>query len=198
MSELLRKRLYDIYAAYAEGRIDEVLRAYDDNVVMTSHAPVDIFPYLGRKQGNAAVAATMNTAHAAFEYLSYQPVFMVTEQDDAAVIVLAHLRQRATGRIIQLFIADFLRFKNGRIVELRQFMDSSMPSSRCSDARSSFQNRRISAGARLRATRWAAACPPKRPPPPHFVLWRTRARRRARARRWEGRECGVGLRRGGR
>jgi ketosteroid isomerase-like protein len=49
---------------------------------------------------------------------------MVTEQEDAAVIVLARLRQRTTGRTIQLFIADFIRFDKGRIVELRQFMDS--------------------------------------------------------------------------
>ena len=124
MSELLRKRLYDLYAAYADGRIDEVLRDFDDNVVMTSYAPVDIFPYLGRKQGKAAVAATMKTAHAEFEYLAYQPVFMVTEQEDAAVIILARLRQRTTGRTIQLFIADFIRLTQGRIVELRQFMDS--------------------------------------------------------------------------
>ena len=124
MSELLRKRLYDLYAAYGEGRIDDVLREFDDTVVMTSYAPVDIFPYLGRKQGKTAVAATMHTAHATFEYLSYQPIFMVTEQEDAAVIVLARLRQRASGRIIQLFVADFIRFNNGRIVEMRQFMDS--------------------------------------------------------------------------
>ncbi len=124
LSELLRKRLYELYAAYAEGRIEEALVEFDDKVVMTSYAPVDIFPYLGRKQGKAAVAATMNAAHADFEYLSYQPVFMVTEQDDAAVIVLARLRQRATGRTIQLFVADFIRFADGRIVELRQFMDS--------------------------------------------------------------------------
>jgi ketosteroid isomerase-like protein len=116
LTELLRKRLYDLYAAYAAGRIDEVLREYDDNVTMTSHAPVDIFPYLGRKQGKTAVAA--------FEYLTYQPVFMVTEDADAAVIVLARLRQRTTSRTIQLFIADFIRFDKGRIVELRQFMDS--------------------------------------------------------------------------
>ena len=110
MSELLRKRLYELYAAYAEGRIDEALREFDDSVVMTSYAPVDIFPYLGRKQGKAAVAATMKAVHADFEYLAYQPVFMVTEAEDAAVIVLARLRQRATDRIIQLFIADFIRF----------------------------------------------------------------------------------------
>ena len=81
LTELLRKRLYELYAAYAAGRIDEVLREYDDNVTITSYAPVDIFPYLGRKQGKTAVAATMHAAHAAFEYLSYQPVFMVTEQE---------------------------------------------------------------------------------------------------------------------
>ncbi len=124
MSELLRKRLYELYAAYADGRIDAALREFDDGVVMTSYAPVDIFPYLGRKQGKAAVAATMKTAHAEFDYLAYQPVFMVTEAEDAAVIILARLRQRATDRIIQLFIADFIRFQKGRIVEIREFMDS--------------------------------------------------------------------------
>jgi hypothetical protein len=36
MSELLRKRLYELYAAYAEGRIDAALREFDDGVVMTS------------------------------------------------------------------------------------------------------------------------------------------------------------------
>ena len=73
----MRKRLYDLYAAYAAGRIDEVLREFDDDVVMTSYAPVDVFPYLGRKQGKAAVAGTMQTAHREFDYMSYQPVFMV-------------------------------------------------------------------------------------------------------------------------
>ena len=59
-----------------------------------------------------------------FEYLSYTPVFMVTEKETAAAIVLARLRQRTTNRIIQLFVADFFRLENGRIVELREFIDS--------------------------------------------------------------------------
>jgi hypothetical protein len=120
----LRNRLYDLYTAFAEGRIDDALIAFDDNVTMTSHAPVDVFPYLGRKHGKAAIAATMRSAHSAFEYLSYTPVFMVTENDTAAAIVLARLRQRTTNRIIQLFVADFFRLENDRIVELREFMDS--------------------------------------------------------------------------
>ena len=116
--------LYALYAAIAAGRIDDALRDFDNNVVMTSYAPVEVFPELGRRQGKAAVAATMHAMHADFEHLSYTPVFMVTEAETAAVIVLARLRQRTTDRIIQLFVAHFLRLQNGRIVELREFMDS--------------------------------------------------------------------------
>ena len=123
-NETLRHRLYDIYAAYAEGRVADALASFSDEVTMTSYAPVNVFPYLGRKQGKAAIAATMRSAHSEFEYLSYTPVFMVTENETAAAIVLARLRQRTTNRIIQLFIADFFRLENGRIVELREFMDS--------------------------------------------------------------------------
>jgi ketosteroid isomerase-like protein len=100
------------------------LRDFDDDVIMTSYAPIEVFPALGRRQGKAAVAATMQAMHADFEHLSYTPVFMVTEAEAAAVIVLARLRQRKTDRIIQLFVAHFLRLQNGRIVELREFMDS--------------------------------------------------------------------------
>ena len=124
LNDTLRNQIYDLYAAYAAGRIDEALNSFDDHVTMTSYAPVDVFPYLGRQQGKAAVAATMLAAHAEFEYLTYTPVFMVTEKDNAAVIVLARLRQRVSGRIVQLFIADFFRLENGRIFELREFMDS--------------------------------------------------------------------------
>ena len=124
LDKTLRSRLYDLYTAFAEGRIDDALISFDDDVTMTSHAPVDVFPYLGRQQGKMAIGATMRAAHADFEYLSYTPVFMVTEKETAAAIVLARLRQRTTNRIIQLFVADFFRLENGRIVELREFMDS--------------------------------------------------------------------------
>ena len=124
MDDSLRQRLYDGYAAFAAGRIGDALRDFDDDVIMTSYAPIEVFPALGRRQGKAAVAATMQAMHADFEHLSYTPVFMVTEAEAAAVIVLARLRQRKTDRIIQLFVAHFLRLQNGRIVELREFMDS--------------------------------------------------------------------------
>jgi ketosteroid isomerase-like protein len=124
MPDFLRKRLFALYEAYAEGRVHDVLRELDDNIVMTSYAPVGVFPFLGRKAGKAAIAQAMEAVHREYEYIAYQPVFMVCEDDSAAAIILAKLRQRSSGRIVQLFVADFLRMQSGRIIELRQFLDS--------------------------------------------------------------------------
>ena len=124
MSDGPRAQIDAIYAAYARGAFDFVLNAIADDIDFVSYAPVDLFPYLGHHRGKAEFAASMRAAHAEFEYLTYQPVFVVVEKDDAAVILLARLKQRSTGRIIQLFVADFLRFRDGRIVELREFIDS--------------------------------------------------------------------------
>jgi len=124
MSTELRARIYDLYAAYCAGRIDVVLNSYDDDAELISYAPIEVFPYLGRQHGKAAIAETMKRVHATFEILTYQPIFMVVENDNAGAIVMARLRQRSTNRIIQLLVAHFIRFRDGRIVELREFMDS--------------------------------------------------------------------------
>jgi ketosteroid isomerase-like protein len=124
MSKELRARLYDLYIAYRGGRIDVVLNSYDDEADLISYAPIEVFPYLGRKHGKAAIAETMKQVHAEFEILTYQPIFMVVEVDSAATIVMARLRQRSTNRTIQLLVAHFMRLRDGRIVEMREFMDS--------------------------------------------------------------------------
>jgi ketosteroid isomerase-like protein len=124
MSEELRARIYDLYKAYGEGRLDFVLESFSDQAKFISYAPVDVFPYLGVQHGKIAIAEMMKKAHAQFEFLTYQPIFMVVENNDAGTIVMARLRQRTTDRIIALLVAHFIRFQDGRIVECREFMDS--------------------------------------------------------------------------
>ena len=101
-----------------------MLSSYDNDAELISYAPIEVFPYLGRQHGKAAIAETMKKVHAEFEFLAYQPIFMVVEDDNAGTIVMARLRQRSTDRIIQLLMAHFIRFRDGRIIELREFMDS--------------------------------------------------------------------------
>ena len=56
--------------------------------------------------------------------MSYLPIFTIVEGEHAAVIVLARMKQRATGRTIQIRFAHFVRFQDGRIIEFREFLNS--------------------------------------------------------------------------
>jgi ketosteroid isomerase-like protein len=124
MSDSLRERIYALCADRAAGRIDALLDAFADEIDYVCYAPVEVFPYLGRRRGKAEMAASLKAAHADFEYLSYHPIFVVVDKEDGAAIVLVRLKQRSSGRVIHLFAAHFFRFRDGRIVELREFMDS--------------------------------------------------------------------------
>lgn len=124
MSEALRQRIYDLCAAYKLGKLDYVGNFIDDRADFMSYAPVEVFPCLGKKHGKAEIMESLKTTHEKFIYLDYHPIFLVVQDDAAALMIMARAQQRATGRIIQLFLAEFLQFRDGRIVELREFMDS--------------------------------------------------------------------------
>ena len=123
-NQALRSRIQSLCTAYARGKLDFVINFIDDDIDFVSYAPVSVFPCLGRRRGKSAVLESIETVHAHYEIQQYRPVLMVVEADEAAVIIMAKGLQRSTSRIIHLMFAQFLRFRNGRIVELREFMDS--------------------------------------------------------------------------
>lgn len=124
MNDVLRERLSTFYAAVRLGRLDFVLNAFDDDVEYISYAPIKVFPFLGRRRGKAAMSESLHGAQAAFEFLSCEPISMVVELESAAVMLFARTISRATGRSVQGMLAHFVRFQNGKIVELREFMNS--------------------------------------------------------------------------
>lgn len=130
MSDALRERLNTLYAAVKLGQIDFVLNALDDDIEYISYSPIKVFPFLGHRRGKVAMAAVLRGAHLAFEFVSCEPVSMVIEEhtasgeEKAAVILFTRAVDRLTGRSIQGALAHFMRLRNGKVVELREFMDS--------------------------------------------------------------------------
>ena len=124
MSISLKKRIYQIYEAFSAGRFDLLADVFDENVDFITNAPIEVFPYLGRRVGRAEVVKTLQSVHSEFEALSFLPIWMVTEKDTAGVILSVHATQKETGRIVRFFAAHFLRFRNDRIAEYRAIMDS--------------------------------------------------------------------------
>lgn len=124
MNQALRERLHTLYAALKLGQFDFVLNACDDDIEFISYSPVEIFPFLGHRRGKAAVAEALRGGQQEFELLTYEPIAMVLEAEQAAVQIFARAVNRLTGRPGQALVAHFLRFRDGKIVEMRQFMDS--------------------------------------------------------------------------
>lgn len=120
----LHTRLDTLYAAFKRGQIDFVLNSLDDDIEFISNAPIEIFPFLGHRRGKLAVAEAIKGAHAEFDILSYEPVSALVEAEQAAVMLFAHGVSRKTGRSLRLAVAHFLKFRNDKIIELREFMDS--------------------------------------------------------------------------
>lgn len=52
------------------------------------------------------------------------PQVTVIDGDRAAVMSDVAFKQRSGGRTLRFHIADFLRFRDGRLVEFREFMNT--------------------------------------------------------------------------
>jgi len=120
----LHARLDTLYAAFKRGQIDFVLNFLDDDIEFISNAPLEIFPFLGRRRGKPAVAEAIKGAHQEFDIQSYEPVSALVESEQAAVMLFARGVSRKSGRSLQLAIAHFLKFRDDKIIEVRELMDS--------------------------------------------------------------------------
>lgn len=111
-------------SAFYSGDLETALGCLDDDIDFLAHAPVDILPHLGHRRGKPAVRAMWQTLHGRYSHMRYDLPFIAEEGDNAAVIIRVYLRKSENDRVVQMDLADFYRFKNGRIAQLRQFMDS--------------------------------------------------------------------------
>ena len=55
---------------------------------------------------------------------SYHREIVVVEGDRAAVLADVHMRQRTTQRALRFRVANFMRYKNGRLATFREFINS--------------------------------------------------------------------------
>jgi len=120
----LRQRIHDICRDYMLGRLEEVFEAIDDEIEFSVYAPPDVLPAaVARQKSKAAFAALLLEVQAEYEHLSYRPHVIGGDATTAAVAILARLRRRSTGEVFDVFIVHYVRFRDGRMVEMREFVD---------------------------------------------------------------------------
>ena len=124
MSLALKERIFDFYKAFSDARVEELSEIFDDDIDFVSNAPIEVFPYLGRRVGKNEVLKALSEVHREFGDIEFFPLKINIEDESAGLIVSIRLTQRSSGRLIRVFAAHFIQFRENRIIEYRAFLDT--------------------------------------------------------------------------
>jgi ketosteroid isomerase-like protein len=124
MEDLHRQRVLNLLESFYAGDIEAAVSHCSDDVDFFSNAPVDILPHLGHRRGKDEIRQMWTSVHSRYSSMRYQVPLVVTEGDKVAVHIRAFLAKRKNERIMQFDIATFYTFGGGRIVRIREIMDT--------------------------------------------------------------------------
>ncbi len=119
-----RAAVNELYAAYTARNFQRIAEIIDEDIDWIIDAPVRIFPFAGARRGRTAVLEALGGIANEFALERYEPRIVLVEGDRAAVLSEVVFKQRSTGRIVSLQLANFLRFRDGRLVEFREFSNT--------------------------------------------------------------------------
>ena len=123
-NDATRATVRDLYDAYARGDDQRVAAMIDDDIDWVMHGPVQVFPFVGPRHGKADVLTALAAVAKDYALERYEPEIVIADGDRAAVLLNVAFRQRATNRLLTFRMVDLLRFRDGRVVEFREFSDT--------------------------------------------------------------------------
>src|SRR6185437_57888 len=124
INELQRRRVVDLIDAFYAGDIERALTYCSDDVDFFSNAPVDILPHLGHHRGKDDIRQMWNTVHERYSSMRNEMPFIAAEDDRVAVHLRAFFVKRLNDRTVQFDIAVFLTLRDGKIVKIREIIDT--------------------------------------------------------------------------
>lgn len=124
MPDTSRRTVLDFLEAFYSGDTARALELCTDDIDFIAYAPVELLPHLGQKRGKQELAETWKTLHSRYSQMRYEVPYLVAETDRAACIIRIFFRKSLRDRVLQTDIADFYTLREGRIAQIRQFMDS--------------------------------------------------------------------------
>ncbi len=96
-----------------------------DDVEWTIFGPIDYFPCFGTRRGKEAVIEAMCREIA--DYLQLQRCDferMLFDGDSGASLVRVSAQHIPSGRVLTFRMAQFIKFRDGKLVEMRAILDS--------------------------------------------------------------------------
>ena len=124
VEQLNRQRVLALLDDFSRGDIEGVLARCTDDVDFLTHAPIDILPHMGPRRGKAELREMWTTVHARYHDIRYEVPVAIAEGDQVATYLRAFFRKRSNDRIVQFDMAVFYTFRDGRVAQIREIIDS--------------------------------------------------------------------------
>jgi ketosteroid isomerase-like protein len=97
----------------------------DDNVEWTITGPINLVAYCGQRCGKAAVLELVDRGvPEVINVTSFQQDVLLVDGDWASALSRVAGVQRSTGRMISYRLAQFVQFRDGKVVMYRSIIDS--------------------------------------------------------------------------
>jgi ketosteroid isomerase-like protein len=124
VDELHRQRVLNFLEMFYAGDIEGALCRCTDDVEFFANAPIDILPHMGHHRGKDELRTMWQTVHARYSNMRYEVPILVAEGDKVAANIRVFFRKSSNDRVVQFDIAAFYTFRDGRISEIREIMDT--------------------------------------------------------------------------
>jgi ketosteroid isomerase-like protein len=113
-----------MHRAINERQLDEIEALIDEDVEWSLHGPIDMFPFFGARRGKAAVIEVIRQMAENFSVRRFDRESIMLGVDSAASMMRYSLTTLDSNKPINLRIAHFARFRQGRLYNLRVLIDA--------------------------------------------------------------------------
>jgi uncharacterized protein len=124
VDDLHRQRVLNFLDVFYAGDSEGALSRCTDDVDFFANAPIDILPHMGHHRGKDDLRTMWQTIHARYSNMRYEVPILVAEGDKVAATIRVFFRKSSNDRVVQFDIAAFYTFRDGRISEIREIMDT--------------------------------------------------------------------------
>lgn len=112
------------YAGYAKGDPTPFLDAVAEDVTLRLVAPPPHYRFGGERRGRAAFLQVVTEIAQDYEWLDYRLFGTIAERDRVVAITGGRIRHRASDTTMELELADVVRLKDGKIIDIVEFFDT--------------------------------------------------------------------------
>jgi ketosteroid isomerase-like protein len=119
-----RAVVQELHKAYREGSAERVAALIHDDIDWCIYGPSRVFAFEGPRRGKAQVMDVLAAIGQQFELKRYEHELLIVEGERAAVLSQTSFVQRATGRTLSIRLINFIRVRDSKIIEFREFSDT--------------------------------------------------------------------------